>query len=315
MSCENFKTKEKNNNWREVQLDLEKEKSIRKYFGVDTETRTDELLQNNITLFEWIKKNQGFPYFIGRRINGENAMTSKELSYISSNGSKAIPILTAISEKSAKENAKIAITLLENLKIEKKTPVFVELDANKETDEFLKDFATEILSSGYIPGFYVDTDSYYNFDRQFSRAYQSNEELMKQCKIWALSPKMEEFFETKNSHNEKPDIWGPFAPSCISKEKISFWQYGKKAHPINSYRGDKVAFNLNFTIEPNNIFSICEAKVLSYNFKKDEKYGFEVHVTDGKNIETVYLNCDFVTAKSSSLLKYMLKTSIQTIIS
>ena len=107
MSCVNFKTKEKNNKWREVALDLEKEKSIPKYFGVDTETRVDELLQNNITLFDWIRKNQGFPYFIGRRINGDNALTSEEMSYIASNGSKAIPILTAVSEKSAKDNAKM----------------------------------------------------------------------------------------------------------------------------------------------------------------------------------------------------------------
>ncbi len=302
MSCVNFKTKEKNNKWREVALDLEKEKSIPKYFGVDTETRVDELLQNNITLFDWIRKNQGFPYFIGRRINGENALTSEEMSFISSNGSKTIPILTAVTEKSAKDNAKIAITLLEDLKIERNTPVFVEIDAEKVTDEFLKEFATEVLSGGYIPGFYVDTDSYNNFDRLFSRAYQANEELMKQCKIWALSPEMEEFYETKNGHNEKPDIWGPFAPSCISKEQISFWQYGRKCHPINTYKGDKAYFNLNLTIEPSNVFSVSEAKVVSYNFAKDKNYNFEVCVTDGDNIETVNLNCDFIKAKSNSLL-------------
>ena len=44
----------------------------------------------------------------------------------------------------------------------------VEIDAEKVTDEFLKDFATEVLSDGYIPGFYVDTDSYNNFDRLFT---------------------------------------------------------------------------------------------------------------------------------------------------
>lgn len=302
MSCVNFKTKEKNNKWREVALDLEKEKSIPKYFGVDTQTRVDELLQNNITLFDWIRKNQGFPYFIGRRINGEDALTSEEMSYISSNGSKVIPILTIVSEKSAKDNARIAITLLEDLKIERNTPVFVEIDANKVTDEFLKEFATEVLSGGYIPGFYVDTDSYNNFDRLFSRAYQANEELMKQCKIWALSPQMEEFYETKNGHNEKPDIWGPFAPSCISKEQISFWQYGRKCHPINTYKGDKADFNLNLTIEPSNVFSVSEAKVLNYNFAKDKNHNFEVCVTDGDNIETVNLYCDFIKAKSNSLL-------------
>ena len=144
MSCVNFKTKEKNNKWREVALDLEKEKSIPKYFGVDTETRVDELLQNNITLFDWIRKNQGFPYFIGRRINGENALTSEEMSYIASNGSKVIPILTAVSEKSAKDNAKIAITLLDDLKIERNTPVFVEM-----TDIHCRTHSLKTFISGY----------------------------------------------------------------------------------------------------------------------------------------------------------------------
>lgn len=302
MSCVNFKTKEKNNKWREVALDLEKEKSIPKYFGVDTKTRVDELLQNNITLFDWIRKNQGFPYFIGRRINGENALTSEEMSYISSNGSKVIPILTSVSEKSANDNARIAITLLEDLVIEKNTPVFVEINANKVTDEFLKDFATEVLSGGYIPGFYVDTDSYNNFDRLFSRAYQSNEELMKQCKIWALSPEMEEFFETKNGHNEKPEIWGPFAPSCISKEQISFWQYGRKCHPINTYKGDKADFNLNLTIEPYSVFEIKNVEAMSFNFIKGEKCTFDTYIKSDSAFETVSINCDFSKVKSESLL-------------
>lgn len=302
MSCVNFKTKEKNNKWREVALDLEKEKSIPKYFGVDTETRVDELLQNNITLFDWIRKNQGFPYFIGRRINGENALTTEEMSYIASNGSKAIPILTFVSEKSAKDNARIAITLLEDLKIERNTPVFVEIDADKVTDEFLKDFATEVLSGGYIPGFYVDTDSYNNFDRFFSRAYQANEELMKQCKIWALSPEMEEFYETKNGHNEKPDIWGPFAPSCISKEQISFWQYGRKCHPINTYKGDRADFNLNLTIEPDNVFEIKDVESVSFNFTKGENCTFDACIKSDNAFETVSINCHFNKVKSESLL-------------
>lgn len=302
MSCVNFKTKEKNNKWREVALDLEKEKSIPKYFGIDTESPVNELLQNNITLFEWIRKNQGFPYFIGRRINGQNAITHDEMSYISSNGAKVIPILTVVTEKSAKDNARIAVALLDDLGIERKTPVFADINANSVNDEFLKNFATEIISSGYIPGFYVDTDSYNNFDRLFSRAYQSDVELMRQCRIWALSPEMDEFFETKSAHTEKPDIWGPFAPSCISKEQVSFWQYGKKCNPINTYRGDMVDFNLNLTIEPEMFFSVSEAKICNYKFYKDKDYKFEACVTDGSNIETVSLNCDFIQAKSSSLI-------------
>ena len=70
-------------------------------------------------LWSWSHMELSFVFGIDERINGENALTSEEMSYIASNGSKAIPILTFVSEKSAKDNAKIAITLLEDLKIER----------------------------------------------------------------------------------------------------------------------------------------------------------------------------------------------------
>ena len=66
MACIEYESNQKNNKWREVKLDLQKEKDILKIFGVDTETNVDVLLQHNLTLFDWIRKNQGFPYFIAK---------------------------------------------------------------------------------------------------------------------------------------------------------------------------------------------------------------------------------------------------------
>ena len=84
------------------------------------------------------------------------------------------------------------------------------------------------------------------------------------------------------------------------------WLYVKFVNLIPN-RNIKVDFETEiflclFNIKPNNIFSIYEAKVLSYNLRKDENYNFEICVLYGNNIETVNLNCDFITAKSSSLL-------------
>ena len=302
MACINFNNSLNNNKWREVKLDPQKERNIMKFFGVDTETNVNELLQNNLTLFDWIRKNQGFPYFVGRRINGENALTKDELNYIRDNGSITIPLFKPITEMSGKDNARIAIAILEELKMDKGISIYVELETNNVTEEFLQDFANTILADGYVPGFYVDTDSCYNFDRHYSRAYQANEKLMKQCKIWAISPEMEEFFETKNGHNEKPDFWGPFAPSCITKEQISFWQYGKKAHPVNAYNGKRTDFNLNLTIEPYNIFAVNEVKATSFNFKKANHCKFNACVRGDNAFETVSIECDFERVKSQSLL-------------
>lgn len=302
MACVDFNNSRKNNKWREVTLDVEKEKSIMKFFGVDTETKVDELLQHNLTLFDWIRKNQGFPYFVGRRINGENALTKAELNYIRNNGSKAIPIFKPYLEMCGKDNARVAVAILEELEMEKGISVYAELDANNATEEFLKDFVSAILDNGYTPGFYVDTDSYYKFDRQYSRAYQANEKLMKQCKIWATSPEMEEYYETRNGHNEKPEFWGPFAPSCITKEQISFWQYGKKAHPVNAYNGNRTDFNLNLTIEPYNIFDVKDVLAKTLNFKKNEGYKFSACIKSDNAFETVSVECNFRKAKSQSLL-------------
>lgn len=302
MACINFNSSKKNNKWREVKLDPQKEQSIMKFFGVDTETNVTELLQHNLTLFDWIRKNQGFPYFVGRRINGENALTKDELTYINDNGSKAIPLFKPFDEMCGKDNAKMAIAILEELELEKGISVYVELDANIVTDEFLKDFANKIIVEGYVPGFYVDTDSYYNFDRQYSRAYQSDEMLMKQCKIWATAPEMDEFFETQNSHNEKPDFWGPFAPSCITKEQISFWQYGKKAHPINTYSGKRTDFNLNLTIEPYNIFDVKNVDVVSFDIEKADTCKLNACIKSDRALETISLECNFERAKSQSTL-------------
>ena len=302
MPCNKFKSK-KNNTWRNVKLDFEKENAISKFFGIDTETRVDELLQHNLTLFEWIRKNQGFPYFIGRRINGDSSLSNDEINYIKANGSKAIPILTPYPQMNGIENAKMATAILRNLQIEKNIPVFLAVDAENVTNDYLLDYAESIVNSGYIPGFYVDTDSFYDFDRQFSRAYQSNEELMKKCKLWALSPEMEEFFETKDAHSEKPTFWGPFAPSCINKEQIMIWQYGKKAHPVNTYSGKKANFNLNIAINIFNIFDICDVELSSYKFEKKEKCQFETCIINNDVVETVRVDCNFVMAKSQSLLE------------
>lgn len=301
MSCINFKSSKKNNNWREVKLDTEKEASVLKIFGVDTETRVDCLLQHNLTLFDWIRANQGFPYFIGRRINGENELTKDEINYIISNGSKLIPIFKPFAEMGGKENGKIAIAILNELEIEENTPVFIEVDANSISDVYLKEFANIILNGGYVPGFYVDTDSYYDFDHQYSRAYQADEELMKQCKIWALTPEMEEFFETKNRHNEKPNFWGPFTPSCITKEQICIWQYGKKAHPVNAYDGKRTDFNLNLTIEPQYIFDVKDAVAVSFDFEEDEKYIINATIKADNIFESITLECDFNKVKSPAL--------------
>ena len=41
------------------------------YFGVDSATRADTVLQNNLTLFDWVTRNKMYPNYWGRYIGGE----------------------------------------------------------------------------------------------------------------------------------------------------------------------------------------------------------------------------------------------------
>ena len=42
-------------------------------FGVDSHTPSNDILQNNLTEFEWAVRNKVYPNFWGRNLTGENA--------------------------------------------------------------------------------------------------------------------------------------------------------------------------------------------------------------------------------------------------
>ena len=51
-------------------------------FGVDSKTRADDLLQNNIDEFEWVVKNKIYPNFYGRYVSGDDRLTVEEIKYL-----------------------------------------------------------------------------------------------------------------------------------------------------------------------------------------------------------------------------------------
>ena len=52
------------------------------FFGVDSDVPANELLQNNLTLFEWAVRNKLYPNFWGRSITGEQALTRGEIDFL-----------------------------------------------------------------------------------------------------------------------------------------------------------------------------------------------------------------------------------------
>ena len=228
----------------------EQAKQTRLLFGVDSSVQANDLLQNNISLFEWVLRNKVYPNFWGRNLLGENSLTKDEVDFIHSKGCKIAAIYQDTSEKQTEEQGqllakKIDVRALE-LGIPDGTAIFLEIDENETaTRDFMLGFASTLLAEGFTPGFKTNTDAAFSFDREFSRGMQSDKDIFKQCLIWAVSPSLAEYDRMTTTHLIHPDNWMPYAPSGITRNEIALWQYGKNCHPIEDDTGIVVTFNLD----------------------------------------------------------------------
>ena len=76
-------------------------------FGVDSRTPSDNILQNNLTEFEWASRNKLYPNFWGRNLTGENALTREEIEFLHGKGCKIAAIYTDKESKQTEEQGRI----------------------------------------------------------------------------------------------------------------------------------------------------------------------------------------------------------------
>ena len=219
-------------------------------FGVDSEAISDDMLQNNLTEFEWVSRNKLYPDFWGRNIVGEHHLTKKEIEFLHNQGCKIAAIYRTSDVKETAEQGKVLAKKVDvvalELGIPEGTAVFLEIDENeKVTRSYMQGFAEMLLSEGFTPGFKVNTDAKFRFDREYSGGMQAARDVFEKCLIWAAAPSLPEFERTTTTHFIHPDEWLPFAPSGITRNDIAIWQYGKNCHPICDDAGDEVTFNVN----------------------------------------------------------------------
>ena len=219
-------------------------------FGVDSRIPANDLLQNNIDLFEWAKRNKLYPNFWGRNIDGEEKLTKDEIKYLHKHGCKVAAIYSTDEAKETEAQGKIMAKKIDIIALELGIPegaaIFLEIgEKEKITKNFLKGFSEGLLVEGYTPAFKANTDAKYTFDKEYSRGMQTNRELFSQCLIWSVSPSLEEYDHITTSHLIHPDKWAPYAPSGITRNDIAVWQYGKECHPINDDMGKETTFNVN----------------------------------------------------------------------
>ena len=218
-------------------------------FGVDSEIQVNDILQNNISMFEWVVRNKIHPNFWGRNLLGENALTKDEIDFIHSKGCKSAAIYTDTGEKRTAEQGKaageIAVALAFDLEIPQGSAVFLNIGEDSASRDYLRGFAEELIESWYTPAFRANTDALFDFDHEFSRGLQTNREIFEQCLVWAVAPTLSEYDSMTTTHLIHPDNWMPYAPSGIKRKDIAVWQYGKDCHPIEDDKGIETAFNIN----------------------------------------------------------------------
>lgn len=219
-------------------------------FGVDTKVQADDLLQNNLTEFEWAVRNKVYPIFWGRNLVGENALTKEEIAFLHGKGCRIAAIYTDAGEKQTEEQGKLLAQKIDfltfQLRIPAGTAIFLEIgERETATRNFMRGFADALIQQGFTPGFKANTDAKYEFDREYSRGMQTDKEIFEQCLIWAVAPSLAEYDRVTTTHLIHPDQWMPFAPSAITRQNIAIWQYGKNCHPIADNAGKETTFNVN----------------------------------------------------------------------
>lgn len=225
-------------------------KEIELLFGVDSVIQADDILQNNISEFEWVKRNKSYPNFWGRNLTGKNCLTKEEIKFLHSKGCKIAATYSNSDPKVTEEQGKhhglyIASIALE-LGIRENAAIFLEIgESEKITTAYLKGYAKALIEERYTPAFKASTDAKFDFDREFSRGMQNDKEIFKYCLVWAVTPTIARFERIATTHVIHPENWMPYAPSAITREEIAIWQYGKNCHPINDDSGVETTFNLD----------------------------------------------------------------------
>lgn len=222
----------------------------RLFFGVDSQIQSDDVLQNNITEFEWAARNKVYPNFWGRNLVGKNALTKEEIDFLHSKGCKIAAIYNDPGEKQTEEQGQILAKKIDvlalQLGISEGTAIFLEIGENEvATRDFMRGFASMLINEGFTPGFKANTDAAFDFDLEYSRGMQTDKEIFEKCLIWAVTPSLTEFDRVTTTHLIHPDNWMPYAPSGITRQDIAIWQYGKDCHPINDDAGVVTTFNVN----------------------------------------------------------------------
>ena len=197
-------------------------------FGASSDKPVTTKLTNGYDLFHWIMRKNCFPSFWGRNITGEGRLTQEESAYLRNNQCRIVPVFNEFSERevtqiNASEQVKRVLQALRALKVpdEGRIAVMAHLDPTWCINHnWMLSYANGLLSEGYFPGFIGNTDSSLNFSfnrelGHFLRFARLNN--IPTPVVWASEPKA-----------ILPEEWLPYCCSDMTRQEVSFWQYGEE---------------------------------------------------------------------------------------
>lgn len=194
-------------------------------FGMDSRIPANFRLKNGYTLYDWVMRQNGFPAFWGRDLDGAYPATAEEVEYLHGKNCRVAWIIrdlneTAVSKTDGKVEAVKAIKAAKARGIPTFAGValFAEIQPHWSVNHnWMISFAQELVRNGFVPGFIGNTDSSknFNFDRQCSHYVQGTCGVREYGAIyWATEPK----------RDGEPQAWEPFCPSAMQPEDIHLWQ-------------------------------------------------------------------------------------------
>lgn len=198
------------------------------FYGVNSIVPANQKLKNGYTLFDWVRRQKGYPKFWTRTLLGENAITEEEIKFLKENNCKILLAVRNFTEKELSktyggEEAIKVVNAAKALGVPTNRGIAIAVDIKPDMSvnhNWMLSFASVLASHGYIPGFIGNTDSSknYNFDRQYSHYIQATREVDHYGAIvMATEPKVSNI----------PGSWAPYCPSQLEPEQIDLWCCGK----------------------------------------------------------------------------------------
>ena len=159
----------------EVAIKTKVQTPVKLLFGVDSKIQSDDILQNNISVFEWVVRNKVYPNFWGRNLVGENCLTKKEIDFLHEKGCKIAAIYTSLDAKETEEQGKIVAKKIDvvatELGIPQGTAIFLEIgESENVTRDYMRGFAQVTSISKQTERFHFCAKqvvwSWFSFDRE-----------------------------------------------------------------------------------------------------------------------------------------------------